>query len=64
MNDERYNATIFFGCVSSRILWVKFKFSRVKSCIVAVYSPNEEEVQQRKRFWNDLYRVVDTVGNE
>ena len=26
MNDEWYNAVIDFGCISSRILWVKFKF--------------------------------------
>ena len=38
------------GCVSSRILWIKFKFSRVKVCVV-------------EWFWNDLDRVVDRVGN-
>ena len=29
-DGEWYSAVIGFGCVSSRILWVKFKFSRVK----------------------------------
>ena len=51
----------WFGYVSSRVLWVKFKFSRVKVCIVAVYGPNE--VEEREKFWNALDRVVDAVGN-
>ena len=28
------DAVIDFGCVSSIILWIKFKFSRVKVCVV------------------------------
>ena len=51
------------GCVSSRILWVKFKFSKVQVCVVAVYGPTEVEIEERERFWNDLDRVVDRVGN-
>ena len=27
LNDVWQNAVIDFGCVSSRILWIKFKFS-------------------------------------
>ena len=34
LNDVRYSAVIDFGCVSSIILWIKFKFSRVKVCVV------------------------------
>ena len=30
MNDEWHSALIDFECVSSRILWVKFKFLKVK----------------------------------
>ena len=30
LNDVRQSAVGKFGCVSSRILWIKFKFSRVK----------------------------------
>ena len=41
MTDEWHNAVIGFGCVSSKILWVKFKFSRIKVCVVAVYGPTE-----------------------
>ena len=29
-NDVWHNAVVDFGCVSSRILWIKFKFSRIK----------------------------------
>ena len=36
LNDDRLNVVIDFGCVSSRILWVKFKFSIVKICVVVV----------------------------
>ena len=53
---------IGFGCVSCRILWVKFKFSMVKVCMVMVYGP-EGEFRERERFWNDLQRVVHSVGN-
>ena len=35
-NDERDGAVIGFGCISFRIQEVKFKFSRVKVCVVAV----------------------------
>ena len=30
LNDVWHSAVIDFGCISARILWVKFKFSRVK----------------------------------
>ena len=32
LNDLWYSAVTDFGCISSRILWIKFKFSRVKIC--------------------------------
>ena len=28
------------------------------------YGPNEGKSDERKRFWDDLGRVVDRVGNE
>ena len=34
LNDVWYSAVIGSGCVSSRILWIKFKFSRVRVCVV------------------------------
>ena len=27
------------------------------------YSPTEGEVEERERFWSDLDRVVDRIGN-
>ena len=50
-------------CASSRILWIKFKFSRVKVCVVVRYSPSEGEGEERERFWNDMDRILDRVGN-
>ena len=50
---------IDFGCVSSRILWIKLKFLRVNDCVVVGYSPNEGDGEERDRFWNNLDRVLD-----
>ena len=41
LNDVWYSAVVNFGCVSSRILWIKFKFSRVNICVVVGDGPNE-----------------------
>ena len=59
-----YNAVIDLGCASSRPLWVWFKFSRVKVCVVVVYGLTAGEVRERERFLNDLDGVVDRVGNK
>ena len=34
--------------VSSRILWIKLKFSMVKVCVVVWYSPNERVCEERE----------------
>ena len=52
LNDVCHSAVVKCGCVSSRILWIKFKFSRVKVCVVVGYGPiegdgEEREVQER-----------------
>ena len=54
---------IDFVCVSSRILWIKFKFSRVKVCVVVGCGPNEGIGEERERFWDDTDRTVDRIGN-
>ena len=41
LNDVWHSAVINFGCVRSRIPWIKFKFLRVKVCVVKDYGPNE-----------------------
>ena len=63
LNDMWHSAVMDIGCVSSRILWIKFKFSRVKVCVAVGYGPNEGDDKERERFWNDLDKVVDRVGN-
>ena len=54
---------IDFGSVSSRILWIKFKFSRAKVCVVVRYGTSEGIGEERERFWNDMDKTVDIVGN-
>ena len=51
LNDVLHNAVIDFGCVSSRILWIKFKFSRVKVCVVVAYGLSKGDVEEKDRFW-------------
>ena len=55
MNDVWHNAVIDFGCVSYRILWIKF--SRVKVCVVVGHGSNEGIGEERGRFWNDMDRT-------
>ena len=31
--------------------------------MVGVYDPTDWKVEEKERFWNDLDRVVDRVGN-
>ena len=37
--------------------------SRVKVCVVVGYGPNERDGEERDRFWNDMDRTLDSVGN-
>ena len=62
LNDVWHSTMIDFRWASSRILWIKFRFSRVKVCVVVGYGPNEEG-EERDRFWNDMDRTLDSVGN-
>ena len=59
LNDVWYCEVVDFGYASSRILWIKFKFSRVKVCVVVGYGPNEGDSEERDRFWNDMDRTLD-----
>ena len=63
LNDVWHSAVIDVGYVSSRILWIKFKFSRVKVCVVVGYDPNGGIGEERERLCNDLGRIVDNVRN-
>ena len=59
LNDVWHSAVIDIRCVSSRIFWFKFKFSRVIVCLVVEYGPSEGDGEERDRFWNDLGRIKD-----
>ena len=59
LNDVWLIAVIYFGSASSRILWIKFRFSRVKICLVVGYGPNEGNGEEKEMFWNVLDRIVD-----
>ena len=47
LSDVWHNAVVKHGCVSPRIFWIKFKFSRIKVCVVVAYGPNEAEGEER-----------------
>ena len=63
LKEVCHSAVIDFRCVNSRILWIKFKFSRVKICTVVGYGPNEGDGEERYRFWNEMDRILDRVWN-
>ena len=64
LNDVWHSAMVHFRCVSSRILSIKFKFSRFKVCVVVVgYGPNEGDGEERDRFWNDMDWTLESGGN-
>ena len=63
LKDVWHSTVVNFECISSRILWIKFKFSRVKVCVVVGYDPNEVDGEERDRFWSDIDRILDSVGN-
>ena len=47
LNEVWHTAVLKYGCVSSRIHWIKFKFSRIKVCVVVGYRPNEGDGEER-----------------
>ena len=46
-NDMRHIPVINFGCISSKILWIKFRFSRVKVCEVVGYGSIEGDCEKK-----------------
>ena len=63
LKDVWHRAVVHFGCIRSRILFIKFKFSRVKVCVVVGYGPNEGDSEEMVRFWNGMDKTLDNVGN-
>ena len=47
LNDVCRSVVVDFGCTSSRILWIEFKFTRVKVCVVVGYGPNGGDSEER-----------------
>jgi hypothetical protein len=63
MSDLWFRSMVKFECVSPRILLVKFKFKKVKVCVVVSYGPSENsEEEEYMTFWNELNDVLDTVS--
>ena len=51
------------GVLALEFCGIKFKLSRVEVCVVVRYGPSEEYVEERDRFWKEMERVLDRVGN-
>ena len=47
LSNVWHSAVVKHGCVSPRILWIKFKFSRVKVCMMVGYGLKEAEGEER-----------------
>ena len=63
MNEEWYKALVKYECVSSRVIYVKFKFKRVKMHIVVAYGPlNDRKKEEKDKFWNELRTIVNEFG--
>ena len=43
LSDVKHSAVIYFRCVTSRILWIEFKFSRVRVCVTSVMEMLKKE---------------------
>ena len=53
MNYVWHSTVVKFRYVSSRILLIKFKFSRVNVCVVVEYGPTEGDGEERERHGQD-----------
>src|SRR5678815_4943822 len=62
MSDLWYRAMVDFVCESTRILMVKFKFEKVKVCVVVTYFPSEGNVEESAIFCDNLNDVLDGVS--
>ena len=47
LSDVWHSAVVKCGYVSSRILWIKFKLSRVNVCVVVWYGPTKRDGEER-----------------
>ena len=58
-----YSVVDEFRNVSSRILWSRFKFSRVKVCAVVVYDPTTLDDKEGEIFLHKFGRVLNRIDN-
>ena len=64
MTDKWYKSLVNVEYKSARVLLAKFKFARVKVCVIVVYGPvNGASEYERESFWNEVERTVDEVGS-
>ena len=63
LNNVWHRAVVECGCVSSRILWIRFKFSRIKICVVVMYGRNEGDSEERDKVLSNMDRVLEGIGN-
>ena len=59
-NDVWHGAMVKSGCVSSRILLIKIRFSRVAVCVVVGYGQMKEMVKEEigsATTWTGLWRA-------
>ena len=64
LNNMWHSAVVKSVYVSSIILWIKFKFSIIKVCMVVGYGPTKGDREERDRFWNDMDKTLVCVGSE
>ena len=50
LNGVWHSVVIEFRCVSSKILWNKFRFSMVNIYVVVEHGSNEGNAKERERF--------------
>ena len=50
LNDVWHSAVVKYGCVNSRNLWIKFKFSMVKVSVMVGNGPMREMVKKVRGF--------------
>ena len=62
LDDVWHSAGVKCGCVSFRILWIKFTFSRVKVCVVVGYGLNEGDGEEREKEKEVLERYEPDSG--
>ena len=63
LNDVWQSAVTNFGCVNSKSSRLNLKFSRDKVCVVVGYGLNDGDGEEMYRFWNDIGKDLDRVGN-